>query len=55
MNKGEIQSNIERIRGYKKENLEKKDEARSSTERRHYQRLIEKNERAITKLRDKIE
>jgi len=54
-NKGKLQANISRLRDQKTENLSKMDEARSSTERKHYRMLAVKNEEMIENYEEMME
>lgn len=53
-NKGELESNIARLKGYKKKNLSRMDEARTSTEEKHFRMLASKNQEQIDKYEERL-
>jgi len=51
---GKLQANIARLKDQKVENLEKMDEARSSTEEAHYRMLSRKNQKMIDEYLERL-
>lgn len=53
--KGKIKADIQRLKEQKKENLSKMDEARKKTEKKHYKRLVKKNQLMIVHYEEEID
>lgn len=54
VSRGRLQANISRLKQCKKENLRKKDMAKTSTEESHYGLLVRKNQSMINRYEEEL-